>query len=205
MLKKEWKRIRMSSGSLRVAHCEWCAAAMKLKPLCLPRTRASYKVFAWLFGVFYLISDPQKRGVYVTFNWWLIYLRPCDSVCFWINIHFSNTKRNIVCIQTTRRDRRVPLYRCCYTLARGRRAYAECCTGSLFLGVASPQSRVRGGCCGQTDCRACIVLLLSEPVAIQIHPLCHELCVTIFFFFLVFETTQLACQLHQECTQMGVQ
>jgi len=30
---------------------------------------------------FYLISDPQKRGVYVTFVWWWIYLRPCERVC----------------------------------------------------------------------------------------------------------------------------
>jgi len=30
---------------------------------------------------FYLISDSQKRGVYLIFVWWWIYLRPCEKVC----------------------------------------------------------------------------------------------------------------------------
>ena len=38
-------------------------------------------------------SDPPKRGVYVTFVWRWIFLRPCERVCLWINIYFSKHQK----------------------------------------------------------------------------------------------------------------
>jgi len=42
---------------------------------------------------FYLTSDSLKRGVYVAFVRWWIFLRPCERVCLWIYTYFSKHQK----------------------------------------------------------------------------------------------------------------
>ena len=43
---------------------------------------------------FYLTSDPQKRGVYVTFVWWWIFWKPCERV--WGGVAIFNENQTVV-------------------------------------------------------------------------------------------------------------
>jgi len=79
----------MRSGWLQVTRGGYESKAPSLATL--PCVVQGVCATFWCF--FYLISDPQNRGVYVTFVWWWIFLRPCERVCVWINIYFSKHQK----------------------------------------------------------------------------------------------------------------
>jgi len=51
---------------------------------------------------FYLISDPQKRGVYVTFVWWWILVTVWESVCLNKYTCFETWKERVFLIKRYR-------------------------------------------------------------------------------------------------------